>query len=105
MLQLHYKKLWLVRCSLSNFKHVKQPDFFLGVSTAVHKITPAQKTKFIDHFLQQILFGVIPLEGGCVDSLPGWRLTRGGMSITLDFSKGKGPHIKGEGTRFKKNSS
>lgn len=56
----------------------------------------------MDHSLQQILLGVISLEGGCVDSLPGWRLIRrggGGSSITLDFSKGKGPNVKGERTR------
>lgn len=85
------------------FQTCKTTRLFLGVSTAVHKIIPAQKTKFMDHSLQQILLGVISLEGGCVDSLPGWRLIRrggGGSSITLDFSKGKGPNVKGERTRL-----
>lgn len=85
------------------FQTCKTTRLFLGVSTAVHKIIPAQKTKFMDHSLQKILLGVISLEGGCVDSLPGWRLIRrggGGSSITLDFSKGKGPNVKGERTRL-----
>lgn len=60
------------------FQTCKTTRLFLDVFTAVHKIIPAQKTKFMDHSLQQILLGVISLEGGCVDSLPGWRLIRRG---------------------------
>lgn len=73
------------------FQTCKTTRLFLGVSTAVHKIIPAQKTKFMDHSLQQILLGVISLEGGCVDSLPGWRLIRRGGGVELNnfrFLKG-----------------
>lgn len=73
------------------FQTCKTTRLFLGVFTAVHKIIPAQKTKFMDHSLQQILLGVISLEGGCADSLPGWRLIRrggGGELNNFRFLKG-----------------
>ena len=71
------------------FQTCKTTRLFLGVSTAVHKIIPAQKTKFMDHSLQQILLGVISLEGGCPsfragDSLGG----EGGELNNFRFLKG-----------------